>query len=107
MVNEATQTDKQHEYIGNTVGVHGPVVIIACNRLPPLRQALTAHINHESFLFEVHQHLDERHVRAITLHTSSGLRRGMPVYDTGSPVQVPVSPDCLGRLLNIFGEPLE
>ena len=31
----------------------------------------------------------------------------MPVYDTGAPVQVPVSPDCLGRLLNIFGEPLD
>ena len=107
MVNEATQSDNQHEYIGNTVGVHGPVVIIACDRLPPLRQALTAHIDHENILFEVHQHLDERHVRAITLHTSSGLRRGMPVYDTGAPVQVPVSPDCLGRLLNIFGEPLD
>lgn len=31
----------------------------------------------------------------------------MPIYDTGSPVQVPVSPVCLGRLLNIFGEPLD
>ncbi len=107
MVNEVIETDIQHEYIGNTVGVHGPVVIIACNRLPPLHQALTAFINNESYLFEVHQHLDESHVRAITLHTSSGLRRGMPVYDTGSPVQVPVAPDCLGRLLNIFGEPLD
>ena len=107
MVNEAIETDIQHEYIGNTVGVHGPVVIIACNKLPPLHQALTANINNENYLFEVHQHLDERHVRAITLHTSSGLRRGMPVYDTGAPVQVPVSPDCLGRLLNIFGEPLD
>ena len=88
MVNEAIETDVQHEYIGSTVGVHGPVVIIACNRPPPLHQALTARINHESYLFEVHQHLDERHIRAITLHTSSGLRRGMPVYDTGSSVQV-------------------
>ncbi|MCW8922961.1 MAG: F0F1 ATP synthase subunit beta [Gammaproteobacteria bacterium] len=96
-----------HEYIGNIVGVHGPVVIIACDRLPPLHQALTASIDHENYLFEVHQHLDEKHVRAITLHTSSGLRRGMAVYDTGAPVQVPVSPDCLGRLLNIFGEPLD
>ena len=74
MVKEAIETDIQHEYIGNTVGVHGPVVIIACNRLPPLHQALTAFINNERYLFEVHQHLDERHVRAITLHTSSGLR---------------------------------
>ena len=107
MVNEALETDNPHDHIGNIVGVHGPVVVIACSRLPPLHQALTAHIDHENYLFEVHQHLDEHHVRAITLHTSSGLRRGMPIYDTGSPVQVPVSPDCLGRLLNIFGEPLD
>ena len=107
MVNEALETDNQHDHIGNVVGVHGPVVVIACSRLPPLHQALTAHIDHENYLFEVHQHLDEHHIRAITLHTSSGLRRGMPIYDTGAPVQVPVSPDCLGRLLNIFGEPLD
>jgi F-type H+-transporting ATPase subunit beta len=122
MAIEATNTDTQladtqlaekqpletrHEYIGDTVGVHGPVVIIACNRLPPLHQALMVRRNHESYLFEVHQHLDERHVRAISLHTSSGLRRGMAVYDTGAPVHVPVSPDCLGRLLNIFGQPLD
>ena len=107
MVNEALKTDNQHDHIGNIVGVHGPVVVIACSRLPPLHQALIAHIDHENYLFEVHQHLDEHHVRAITLHTSSGLRRGMPIYDTGSPVQVPVSPECLGRLLNIFGEPLD
>jgi F-type H+-transporting ATPase subunit beta len=31
----------------------------------------------------------------------------MPVFDTGAPLHVPVSPDCLGRLLNVFGEPLD
>ncbi len=93
--------------IGIITEVHGPVVVIACEKLPPLRQALTANFDHESYLFEVHQHLDERHVRAITLHQSTGLHRGMPVYDTGAPLHIPVSPDCLGRLLNIFGEPLD
>ena len=87
--------------------VHGPVVVIACEQLPPLRQALRASINHEAYLFEVHQHLDKHHVRAITLHRTAGLSRGTTVYDTGAPLHVPVSPDCLGRLLNIFGEPLD
>jgi len=31
----------------------------------------------------------------------------MPVYDTGAPLHVPVASECLGRLLNIFGEPLD
>ena len=87
--------------------VHGPAVVSKWDRLPPLRQALSTSINNERYLFEVHQHLDEHHVRAITLHRSSGLRRGMSIIDTGAPVHVPVSPDCLGRLLNMFGEPLD
>lgn len=93
--------------IGAIVEVHGPVAIIGCRRLPPLRQALSAEVNGEKYLFEVHQHLDERRVRAITLHRPAGLRRGITVYDTGAPLQIPVSADCLGRLLNIFGEPLD
>lgn len=87
--------------------VHGPVVDIACQYLPPLHQAIAAALDHDVYIFEVHQHLDERHVRAITLHRTSGLRRGLPVFDTGFPVRVPVSPACLGRVLNIFGEPLD
>ena len=93
--------------IGVITEVHGPVAVIACDTLPPLRQALSAQFNHETYLFEVHQHLDERHIRTITLHRSTGLYRGMPVYDTGAPLHVPVTPECLGRLLNIFGEPLD
>ncbi|WP_425434257.1 F0F1 ATP synthase subunit beta [Marinobacter zhejiangensis] len=93
--------------IGTLTEIHGPVAIISCNRLPPLHQALCAYLDHERYLFEVHQHLDDHRIRAITLHRSSGLSRGMTIYDTGTPLQVPVAPNCLGRLLNIFGEPLD
>jgi F-type H+-transporting ATPase subunit beta len=102
-----TDERQQQPVIGVIAEVHGPVVVIACETLPPLRQALCASINDETYLFEVHQHLDERHVRAITLHRTAGLHRGMPVRDTGAPLQVPVTPACLGRLLNSFGEPLD
>jgi F-type H+-transporting ATPase subunit beta len=93
--------------IGTITEVQGPVVVIRCDRLPPLHQALTTALEHENYLFEVHQHLDAHHARAITLHRSAGLQRGMPVYDTGNPMHVPVTRDCLGRLLNVFGEPLD
>jgi len=93
--------------VGVIIEVHGPVVVIHCDRLPPLRQALCASPDHETYLFEVHQHIDKHHVRAITLHRTAGLQRGAIVYDTGAPLHVPVAPDCLGRLLNIFGEPLD
>ena len=93
--------------VGTITQADGPVVDIACPMLPRLHQALVTMLNHETYMFEVHQHLDETHARAITLHRTAGLRRGMPVYDCGSSLQVPVSPDCLGRLLNLFGEPLD
>jgi len=103
-------TVKEHQGktpIGTITQVHGPVVVIFCKELPPIRQALSARFNNETCLFEVHQHLDNQHVRAVTLHPATGLYRGMPVYDTGAPLHIPVSPDCLGRVLNIFGEPLD
>ena len=93
--------------VGIIEEVHGPVVDLSCHRIPPLHQAIYTTLNHDRYVFEVHQHVNERHARAITLHRTAGLRRGLPVYDTGFPVRIPVSPTCLGRLLNMFGEPLD
>ena len=93
--------------IGTISEIHGPVVDVVCDHLPPLHQALYTSIDHEAYTFEALQHLDEKHVRCITLNKTSGLRRGMPVYDTGASLRVPVSPHCLGRLLNVFGQPLD
>ena len=108
MASKSNVADTQAEAaIGTITEIHGPVVVIECDQLPPLRQALRARLDHESYLFEVHQHINEHSLRAITLHHSGGLYRGMTVYDTGAPLHVPVTPDCLGRLLNIFGEPLD
>ena len=95
------------EAIGFIEEVHGPVVDIVCERLPPLHQALTATVGEERYTFEVYRDLDERRVRAIALHRTAGLRRGLPVFDSGGPLRVPVARDCLGRLLDVFGAPLD
>ncbi len=93
--------------IGTIREVHGPVVTVFCDVLPPLRQALEVHSDGDRYILEVYQHVDEKHLRAIALHRATGLKRGLPVDDLGAPIRVPVSPKCLGRLLNIFGEPLD
>jgi len=93
--------------IGIIEEVRGPVVDILCDRLPPLHRALVAADGSERYTFEVYGDLDERRVRAIALHRTSGLKRGMPVYDSGAALSVPVDPSCLGRLLDLFGEPLD
>ncbi|MEI8599135.1 hypothetical protein P4S64_20510 [Vibrio sp. M60_M31a] len=82
------------------------VTVIACDTLPPLHQALCANVDNETYLFEVHQHLDKRHIRAIILHKPPRCIVGSPFMIPAS-LHVPVTPDCLGRLLNIFGEPLD
>ena len=87
--------------------VHGPVIDILCSRLPSLHRALYVCSDDERYTFEVYRHLDEQRARAIALHRTTGLRRQMPVFDAGGPLQVPVTPDCLGRLLDIFGKPLD
>ena len=93
--------------MGHLHEVQGPVVVIRCERIPPLRRALYARLDGGEVMFEVHQHLDEHHVRAITLHRTSGLSRGMPVFDSGAPLHVPVAPEILGRMVNVFGAPLD
>ncbi|MCP5265391.1 MAG: F0F1 ATP synthase subunit beta [Burkholderiaceae bacterium] len=96
-----------NERVGSIEKVRGPVVDIICDQLPPLHRALYANAGNERYTFEVFGDLDECRVRAIALHRTAGLRRGMPVYDTGGTLSVPVTPDCLGRLLDVFGEPLD
>jgi F-type H+-transporting ATPase subunit beta len=56
---------------------------------------------------EVQQHLGGGRVRAIALGSTLGLRRGLEVVDTGGPLEVPVGKETLGRVLNVFGEPID
>jgi len=58
-------------------------------------------------VLEVAQHLGENTVRAIAMDTTEGLTRGQPVVDTGKPIIVPVGPGCLGRIMNVIGDPID
>lgn len=84
--------------------MNGDVVDIICATVPPIRRALRAG---EGVVLEVHQHLGNGRVRAIALERAAGLRRAMPVYDTGETLRIPVDPSILGRVVDIFGRPLD
>jgi len=56
---------------------------------------------------EVQQHLGNDWVRAVSMSSTDGLRRGMPAVDTGSPIMVPVGEATLGRVFNVIGEPID
>ena len=80
------------------------VVDVVCEKMPPLRRALRTEAG---VILEVHQHVSDTRLRAIALDRTSGLRRGMAVYDTGDTLHVPVTENVLGRAVDIFGRPLD
>lgn len=98
---------KEKKPIGYISEVEGAVVKVFCTELPPLHQALETIVGENSYVLEVYQHIDTNHIQCILLHESAGLKRGIPVYDCGTPLKVPISEDCLGRLLDVFGRPLD
>ena len=58
-------------------------------------------------MLEVAQHLGENMVRTIAMDSTEGLVRGQEVSDTGAPIEVPVGPETLGRIMNVIGEPID
>ncbi|MCU0914878.1 MAG: F0F1 ATP synthase subunit beta [Planctomycetes bacterium] len=56
---------------------------------------------------EVQQHLGGGRVRAVSLGGTLGLRRGMDVVDTGGPMTIAVGTETLGRVVNLFGDPID
>ncbi len=56
---------------------------------------------------EICGHADPRTARAIAIESTRGLRRGDPVESTGLPLDVPVGPELLGRVVDLHGRPLD
>src|SRR6185436_1220260 len=56
---------------------------------------------------EVEQQLGDGVVRCIALGSSDGLRRGMKVKNTGSPISVPIGKGTLGRIMDVLGRPID
>lgn len=99
---------------GKIVQVIGAVVDVAfdADKIPEIYNALEITLKGENgkpvrLLLEVQQHLYEGLVRAVAMSSTEGLKRGMEVLDTGSPISVPVGKSVLGRILNVVGEPVD
>lgn len=98
---------KTPKNIGVVVSVRGSVVDVHfATQLPSIHTLLRAG-DAGVIVMEVFAQLDERHVRAISLTPTQGLARGMPVTDTGGPLQAPVGRGVLARMFNVFGQPID
>jgi F-type H+-transporting ATPase subunit beta len=100
--------------IGRLVQVIGPVVDVAFEegKLPEIMNAIaitnpTINDVEDNLIVEVAQHLGDNVVRCIAMDITDGLVRGMKAKDMGGPISVPVGPECLGRILNVVGRPVD
>ena len=95
---------------GKIVQIIGPVVDVEFPRdsVPHILDACEiTREDSSTVVIETALHLGENMVRCVAMDTTDGLNRGMPVRNTGEPINVPVGPETLGRMLNIIGEPID
>lgn len=97
----STKTGKVTQVIGAVVDVQFD------GHLPYILNALEVQDNDIRLVLEVSQHLGESTVRTIAMDATEGLVRGQKVLDTESPIKVPVGEGCLGRIINVIGEPID
>ena len=94
--------------VNNKIGVIsqiiGPVVdVYFANEVPEIFGALQK----DGLKFEVQEHLGSGVVRTIAMGPTEGLSRGDVVADLEESISTPVGNKTLGRILNVFGEPID
>ncbi len=95
--------------IGTVIQVVGPVLDIRFGegQLPELLSAIEVKLGDKTIVSEVAQHIGDNVVRCIAMSSTDGLQRGVEAVDTGAPIRVPVGEECLGRVFNLLGQPID
>jgi F-type H+-transporting ATPase subunit beta len=102
MVDTASKTGFISQIIGPVVDIEFPN-----GELPKIYNALVIASGDSSITCEVQQLLGNNKVRAVSMTSTDGLKRGASVVDTGAPITVPVGTKTLGRIFNVLGEPVD
>ncbi len=95
---------------GKITQIIGAVVDVEFSEetLPEIYNALEIKISDDKKLvLETVQHLGGNQIRAVAMDSTDGLKRGMEAADTGKPISAPVGEEVLGRMYNVFGEPID
>ena len=95
---------------GYVTQIIGPVLDIKfpAGTLPPIYSAIKIALEDGTeTIVEVQQLLGDNKVRAVSMRSTDGLKRGVEAVDLGSPITVPVGTPTLGRIFNVIGEPVD
>ena len=95
---------------GYVTQIIGPVLDIKFSEgnLPPIYSAIRIPLEDGTeTIVEVQQLLGDNKVRAVSMRSTDGLKRGVEAIDLGTPIMVPVGTPTLGRIFNVIGEPVD
>ena len=94
---------------GYITQIIGPVLDVEfpSGNLPPIYSAIKIETEDGSTIVEVQQLLGDNKVRAVSMRSTDGLKRGTEAIDLGAPISVPVGTTTLGRIFNVIGEPVD
>jgi F-type H+-transporting ATPase subunit beta len=94
---------------GKVVQVIGTVIDMEfpSDQLPSINNGIVINQDGLRIIVEAQQHIGNNWVRGIALTATEGLKRGAEAEDMGSPITVPVGNGTLGRLFNVFGDPID
>ena len=95
---------------GYITQIIGPVldIVFPDGNLPPIYSAIKIETEDgQGNIVEVQQLLGDNKIRAVSMRSTDGLKRGTEAVDLGSPINVPVGTTTLGRIFNVIGEPVD
>jgi F-type H+-transporting ATPase subunit beta len=94
---------------GKVVQVIGTVIDMEFppDELPAINNGIVVNQDGVEIIVETQQHIGNNWVRGVALTATEGLQRGADAVDMETPITVPVGKETLGRLFNVFGEPLD
>jgi F-type H+/Na+-transporting ATPase subunit beta len=95
---------------GYVCQIIGPVLDLEfpSGNLPPIYSAVKIETaDGIGNIVEVQQLLGDNKVRAVSMRSTDGLKRGVEALDLGGPIAVPVGTTTLGRIFNVIGEPVD
>ena len=97
------------KHTGKVIQVTGPVLDIRFGEgeLPELLNAIEIMVDGRRLIAEVAQQIGDDVVRCVAMSSTDGLVRGTEAVDLGGPITVPVGDECLGRIFNLLGEPVD
>lgn len=97
---------KRH-HTGRIVAIKGAVVDVHFPlEIPDIYNALIV-VEQSEMVLEVFEHLNNHVARCLSMLPTTGLQLGMQVRDTGDVLRVPVGVEMQGRVVNVFGKPVD